>query len=36
MEIEVQAGGIAILTGIVPDEAAKAKALTLHLETGGA
>ncbi len=35
MEIEVQAGGIAILTGIVPDEAAKAKALALTSETVG-
>ena len=35
MELEVQAGGIAILTGIVPDEAAKAKALTLTAETVG-
>ena len=35
MEIEVQAGGVAILTGIVPTEAAKAKALTLTAETVG-
>lgn len=35
MEIEVQAGGIAILTGIVPNEAAKTKALTLTAETVG-
>jgi hypothetical protein len=35
MEIEVQAGGIAILTGIVPTEAAKTKALTLTAETVG-
>ncbi len=35
LEIEVQAGGIAILTGIVPNEAAKTKALTLTAETVG-
>ncbi len=35
MEIEVQAGGIAILTGVVPSEEAKAKALTLTSETVG-
>ena len=35
MEIEVQAGGVAILTGIVPGEEAKAKALTLTAETVG-
>ena len=35
MELEVQAGGVAILTGVVPDEAAKAKALTLTAETVG-
>jgi hyperosmotically inducible protein len=35
MEIEVQAGGVAILTGVVPSEEAKAKALTLTSETVG-
>jgi len=35
LEIEVQAGGIAILTGIVPNQAAKAKALALTAETVG-
>ncbi len=35
MEIEVQAGGIAILTGVVPSEEAKTKALTLTSETVG-
>jgi hypothetical protein len=35
MEIEVQAGGIAILTGVVPNEATKTKALTLTAETVG-
>ncbi len=35
MELEVRAGGIAILTGVVPDELAKAKALTLTAETVG-
>ena len=35
MEIEVQAGGVAILTGLVPNEEAKAKALTLTSETVG-
>ena len=35
IELEVQAGGIATLTGVVPDEAAKAKALTLTAETVG-
>ena len=35
MEIEVQAGGIAYLTGVVPSEDAKAKALTLTAETVG-
>jgi hyperosmotically inducible periplasmic protein len=35
IELEVQAGGIATLTGIVPDEAAKAKALMLTAETVG-
>jgi hyperosmotically inducible protein len=35
MEIEVQAGGITILTGVVPTEAAKAKALMLTSETVG-
>jgi hyperosmotically inducible periplasmic protein len=35
MEIEVQAGGVAILTGVVPSEEAKTKALTLTAETVG-
>ena len=35
LEIEVQAGGIAILTGAVPTEAAKTRALTLTAETVG-
>jgi hyperosmotically inducible protein len=35
MEIEVQAGGVAILTGAVPNEEAKAKALVLTSETVG-
>jgi hyperosmotically inducible protein len=35
IELEVQAGGIATLTGIVPDDAAKAKALMLTAETVG-
>ena len=35
LEIEVQAGGIAYLTGIVPNEDAKTKALTLTAETVG-
>lgn len=35
VEIEVQAGGIAILTGIVPTEASKVKALALTAETVG-
>jgi hyperosmotically inducible protein len=35
LELEVQAGGIAIVTGVVPDEAAKAKALALTAETVG-
>src|SRR5262249_49753616 len=35
LEIEVQAGGVAILTGIVPSEDAKTKALTLTAETVG-
>ena len=35
MELEVQAGGIAIITGVVPDEAAKAKALALTADTVG-
>jgi hyperosmotically inducible periplasmic protein len=35
LEIEVQAGGIAIITGIVPNEAAKIKALSLTAETVG-
>jgi hyperosmotically inducible protein len=34
-EIEVQAGGVAILTGTVLSEAAKTKALTLTAETVG-
>ena len=35
MEIEVQAGGVAVLTGAVPSEEAKAKALALTAETVG-
>jgi hyperosmotically inducible periplasmic protein len=35
MEIEVQAGGIAILSGAVPSEEARTKALTLTSETVG-
>ncbi len=35
IELEVQAGGVAILTGVVPDRSAKAKALTLTAETVG-
>ncbi len=35
MELEVRDGGIAILTGVVPDAAAKAKALMLTSETVG-
>ena len=35
LELEVQAGGIAIITGVVPDEAAKVKALALTSETVG-
>ena len=35
MEIEVQAGGVAVLTGAVPSEEAKVKALALTSETVG-
>src|ERR1700733_10688439 len=35
MEIEVQAGGIAILSGAVPSEEARTKALALTSETVG-
>ena len=35
LEIEVQSGGITILTGVVPNEAAKLKALALTAETVG-
>lgn len=35
MELEVRAGGVAFLTGTVPDESAKAKALLLTAETVG-
>ncbi|WP_435010946.1 BON domain-containing protein [Tundrisphaera lichenicola] len=35
IELTVQAGGIATLTGVVPDEEAKAKALMLTSETVG-
>jgi len=35
MELEVRDGGIAIVTGIVPDAATKAKALVLTSETVG-
>ena len=35
MEIEVQAGGVVILSGVVPSEAAKNKALSLASETVG-
>ena len=35
LELEVSNGGIATLTGVVPDNAAKAKALTLTSETVG-
>jgi hyperosmotically inducible periplasmic protein len=35
MEIEVQAGGVAILTGLVPTEEARTKALALTSETVG-
>lgn len=35
IELEVQAGGVAILTGIVPDGAAKTKALSLAADTVG-
>lgn len=35
MEIEVQAGGITTLTGVVPNEAAKAKAIALTADTVG-
>jgi len=35
LEIEVLAGGVAVLTGAVPGEEAKAKALALTAETVG-
>ena len=35
IELEVTNGGIATVTGVVPDDAAKAKALTLTSETVG-
>ena len=35
LELEVRDGGVAILTGVVPDAAAKAKALMLTAETVG-
>jgi len=35
LELEVRDGGVAILTGVVPDAASKAKALTLTSETVG-
>jgi hyperosmotically inducible protein len=35
LEIEIQAGGVAILTGVVPSEQAKTKALVLTAETVG-
>ena len=35
MEIEVQAGGIAVLTGVVPSEEARTRALSLTSETVG-
>ena len=35
LELEVTDGGVATVTGVVPDDAAKAKALTLTSETVG-
>jgi hyperosmotically inducible protein len=35
LEVEVRAGGVVVLTGITPDKAAKAKALTLTADTIG-
>ncbi len=35
IELEVRAGGVAILSGVVPDEAAKARAIALTVETVG-